>query len=248
MSRRWALILIAANLVALAVLVFAYPQYMIAPGPVMPAHTAIADNCFACHAPFQAAAPARCVACHAVRDIGIRTTKGLSLPQRGLKQSFHQALRETDCMACHTDHSDPALTRRAAKSFSHTLLRFEVQSQCASCHKAPANAFHRDQTIGCSQCHSTTAWKPARFDHSRYFALDGDHNAPCATCHTTPNYRQYTCYGCHEHNPARIRAIHAEEGIRNLDNCVACHRNARGEGGEGGEGREGGRREGGGDD
>jgi hypothetical protein len=245
MSRRWALILIAANLLALTVLVFVYPQHMVAPGPVIPAHTAIADNCFACHAPFQAAAPSRCIACHSVRDIGIRTTEGTSLPQRGLKQSFHQALRETDCMACHTDHSDPALTRRAAKSFSHTLLRIEVQSQCASCHKAPTNAFHRDLKLGCSQCHSTSAWKPARFDHSRYFALDGHHNAPCATCHITPNYRQYTCYGCHEHNPERIRAIHAEEGIRNLDNCVACHRTAQGEAGEG---REGGHREGGEDD
>lgn len=237
MSRRWALIIIAANLLALTVLVFAYPQHMVAPGPVIPAHTAIAGNCFACHAPFQAAAPARCIACHAVGDIGIRTTKGKPLIHFGLKQSFHQALRQTDCMACHTDHADPALTRRAVKPFSHTLLRPDVQGRCAGCHKAPANVFHRDLTIGCSQCHSSTAWKPARFAHDRYFVLDRDHNAPCATCHTTPNYRQYTCYGCHEHKEAQIRAEHAEEGIRNIENCVRCHRSADDEGGEGGEGR-----------
>lgn len=237
MSRRWALIIIAGNLLALAMLVFIYPQHMIAPGQVMPAHAAIADNCFACHAPFQAASPPRCIACHAVADIGVRTTKGKPLTHFGVKQSFHQSLRETDCMACHTDHAGPALTRRVAKPFSHSLLRLDIRGQCATCHKAPANAFHRDLTIGCSQCHSSTAWKPARLDHDRYFRLDGDHRAPCATCHTTPNYRQYTCYGCHEHKEVQIRAEHAEEGIRNIGNCVRCHRSANSEGQEGGKDR-----------
>ena len=238
MSRRWALIIIAANLLVLTVLVFVYPQHMVAPGPVMTAHAAIGNDCFACHTPFLAAAPTRCIACHTVSDIGRRTTKGVPLPTGGLKQSFHQSLQETDCMACHTDHTGPALTRRVAKPFSHALLRFDVQGQCATCHKPPANAFHRGLTTGCAQCHSSTAWKPARFDHARYFVLAGDHNAPCATCHTTPNYRQYSCYGCHEHKEAPLRAKHAEEGIANITNCVACHRSADGEG------REGGRREG----
>ncbi len=41
------------------------------------------------------------------------------------------------------------------------------------------------------------------------------------------------------HQKARIEARHAREGIRNIDNCVRCHRSAEDEGGEG-EGREGG--------
>ncbi|EWS58946.1 hypothetical protein Y695_04654 [Hydrogenophaga sp. T4] len=57
--------------------------------------------------------------------------------------------------------------------------------------------------------------------------LDRDHNASCETCHKNPaDYRQYTCYGCHEHTLANVREEHEEEGIRNFDNCVKCHRSA----------------------
>jgi hypothetical protein len=53
----------------------------------------------------------------------------------------------------------------------------------------------------------------------------------------TPDRRQYTCYGCHEHTKANIRAKHVREGIPNFTNCISCHRRAHGESGEGG-GRE----------
>ena len=82
-----------------------------------------------------------------------------------------------------------------------------------------------------------TGWTPATFDHSRFFKLEGDHKVACVTCHVNNVYTRYTCFGCHEHQPAEIRARHAEEGIRNIDNCVRCHRGGAGEG-EGGE-REG---------
>ena len=73
------------------------------------------------------------------------------------------------------------------------------------------------------------------FDHDKSFLLDADHKVQCSTCHTKNNYSTYTCYGCHEHTPDRIRAEHREEGIRDLDNCVRCHRSAEGEGSESGE-------------
>ena len=49
-------------------------------------------------------------------------------------------------------------------------------------------------------------WKPAKFDHSKLFVLDGDHNVSGVICHTTYDYSKYTCYGCHEHQPAQIRS------------------------------------------
>ena len=70
------------------------------------------------------------------------------------------------------------------------------------------------------------AWKPATFDHARYFRLDRDHAVACATCHVGNDYARYTCYGCHEHTPARVRAEHAEEGITAFEHCVECHRSA----------------------
>ena len=109
---------------------------------------------------------------------------------------------------------------------------------CAACHTPPKDNFHRGVVPTCSQCHSTTAWKPATFDHDRYFSLRPPHDATCSTCHVGGNVQTYTCFGCHEHQKARIEARHAREGIRNIDNCVRCHRSAEGEGGEG-QGREG---------
>jgi len=46
------------------------------------------------------------------------------------------------------------------------------------------------------------------------------------TCHTGNDFKRYTCYGCHEHTPANVRAEHEKEGIRDFENCVECHRSA----------------------
>ena len=70
------------------------------------------------------------------------------------------------------------------------------------------------------------AWKPATFDHDKYFVLDRDHKATCETCHNNNDYSRYTCYGCHEHRPDKVREEHVEEGIQDFENCVECHRNA----------------------
>jgi len=297
MKRSWLTALIAANLLALLALVFIYPHLMVSPGAVVAGHADIATDCFACHAPLRGASSERCIACHALSDIGLRTSKGVALANKSVKTSFHQELIEQDCVACHSDHLGPKLTQRSRKPFSHSLLRVAVREQCQSCHKAPTDNLHRQvpgnctqchsqqawkpatfahsvlpvavreqcqschksptdtlhrQVSGnCTQCHSLQAWKPATFAHEKFFVLDRDHNTRCETCHLNNNYKTYTCYGCHEHSPARVRAEHMEEGIRNFENCVKCHRSAQGEpenrdGGQGqsrGEGQRRGREE-----
>jgi len=92
-----------------------------------------------------------------------------------------------------------------------------------------------------------TAWKPATFEHAKFFELDKDHNATCITCHFDNDLSRYTCDGCHEHRPSNIRRKHEKEGIPDFENCVKCHRNARdepeGRGPEGGTGRDGRKRD-----
>ena len=78
----------------------------------------------------------------------------------------------------------------------------------------------------CGQCHTPKAWKPATFEHDKFFVLDKDHNATCVTCHTGNDYKRYTCYGCHEHTPANVRAKHREGRHPDFENCVECHRSA----------------------
>jgi len=229
------LLLIATNLVGLTVLAFRYPHLMVAPGPLIPAHASLETNCFACHAPLRGAVAERCITCHAVGDIGLRTTMGAPNARVPAIPPFHQGLTSQNCMACHTDHSSPALTPHGRPTFAHALLKASIRESCASCHVAPATAVHSGSTTQCAQCHSQNRWKPATFDHARFFVLDQNHNVACTTCHTTSDRRQYTCYGCHEHTEANIRAKHTHEGIPNFTNCVSCHRSAQGEGREGGE-------------
>lgn len=232
MRRRWVLSLIAANLVGLVTLVILYPDLMISPGPLVPAHADLATDCFACHTPLRGAAAERCVACHAVADIGLRTTKGLPLASLSLKSAFHQQLSTENCMACHSGHEGSVLALGSRQSFSHELLLPTARDRCETCHSAPATNIHRDVTANCGQCHGQQRWKPATFDHAKLFLLEGVHSTICATCHIDNDYNRYTCYGCHEHQPDRIRAKHLREGIRNFENCVQCHRSASGEDGE----------------
>ena len=81
---------------------------------------------------------------------------------------------------------------------------------------------------------TSKAWKPAHFDHALLAKADLDR---CESCHKNNDYGRYACYGCQGHSLARVRQKHVEEGIRNFENCVACHRDPRGEPGQHG-GRE----------
>jgi hypothetical protein len=236
---RWSLIIIAANLIGIIALGFIYPHLMVSPGTLSTAHAGLTTDCFACHAPMLGASSARCISCHAVPDIGLRTTKGIPIVRTTAKAPFHQGLVATNCMACHSEHKGAHPDRSSRPSFSHALLPVATRENCASCHAAPKTAVHRDLTGNCTKCHTAERWKPATFDHAKFFVLDRNHNADCATCHVNNDTSKYTCYGCHEHQPARIRSKHLREGIPNFENCVKCHRSGT-EGDEGG--REGDRK------
>ncbi len=243
MNRRWGLAIITANLVALLGLVFVYPHLMVSPGPLVAAHSQLTTDCASCHTPWRGPDPARCVGCHAVADIGLRTTDGAPIARQRQSTAFHQQLVEQNCNACHSDHQGPLRTEANRVRFSHALLRPAVGEQCEGCHTARLIRIHTNLTENCAQRHGQSAWKPATLDHSKLFVLDGRHTPTCVTCHTGGDYRRYACYCCHAHTEARIRAKHVEEGIRDFQDCARCHRSGN-EDGEGG-GRREGRREGG---
>ena len=214
---------LAANLIVITILVFIYPQLMIAPGKLIPGHKQLDTHCFACHAPFSGVASERCITCHKPSDIGRLLTTGLAIAKPHTSPLFHQQLNSQDCVACHTDHAGVLRFMQQGR-FNHALLQKATREQCQNCHKPPIDLQHQQITGSCAQCHTQEKWLPTTFNHSQYFSLDGDHNTRCVTCHVGNDYSHYTCYGCHEHSPSSIRRKHIEEGISNFDNCVHCHR------------------------
>ena len=146
---------------------------------------------------------------------------------------LHQSVTN-NCGACHTT------TRwQVGAIFSHSQLIDTLQKSCIACHEKPKNQLHQAISSECNLCHSNTHWKPATFEHSAYFALDNNHNTSCNNCHTTSSYKQYTCYGCHEHSQGKIAEEHTEEGISNIANCISCHKSGNEHDIEGKEGQGG---------
>lgn len=238
MSRTLKFIL-AANLIVLAVLAFSYPNLMVGPGKLIPGHKQLETDCFACHTPLGGASSDRCVSCHKPEQIGKLTSAGLPIVKPLTSTPFHQKLISQDCIACHSDHAGVKRFRKQGR-FDHALLDNSARAQCQGCHKSPADALHQKITGNCSQCHSMDKWIPATFDHNKYFVLDRDHDTRCVTCHVRNDYSRYTCYGCHEHTPSNIRREHIEEGLRDFDDCVECHRSADEHDIRGGYGKRGG--------
>lgn len=231
MRRRGPWIAVITLLCGALVFAFVSPRLAISPGPLLASHRSLDNDCFACHTPLLGSRAEKCGTCHTVSRIGLFTTAGQ--PISGTKTAFHQHLIEQDCMACHVEHRGrPGAD--AMKPFSHDLLEPGVRGGCSSCHVKPKDSLHGNVDTTCQQCHRTSAWRPATFDHAEHFLLEDEHETACATCHVAGDLSRYTCYGCHEHSPARIRAEHLEEGIRDFENCVECHRSAaeREEGGD----------------
>lgn len=224
MAMKRKLLAVAVVFSVAAVLLSIYDaQRWISPGEPIAAHAEIAADCFACHSPFLGSSAEKCAACHAIEDIGVKTTAGLAIDGNATSVAFHRDLIEADCVACHSDHRG-VRPFRTAQRFSHELLNTPVRNDCRGCHRNPDDALHRNLTQSCGQCHGQERWLPANFDHSEYFRFDRHHRTACATCHVEADYRRYTCYGCHAHTPAKIREEHLEEGIRDFENCVECHR------------------------
>lgn len=142
------------------------------------------------------------------------------LPQKP-NDDIHRDLK-LNCSECHSNE------QWKPSHFKHELLG-DKKNDCRSCHesKKPTDVIHNSlgNQVQCVQCHNTNSWKPSTFDHTKYFRFDVNHPSDCTNCHNlNKTFETYTCYNCHEHNPARIEKKHLKEGISNFMNCIECHR------------------------
>jgi len=182
----------------------------------------IEATCAGCHANARTAVdlqatPTDCVACH-------------------LEDDAHDGQFGADCAACHNtadwrdatfDHSltaFPLTGRHEAVECAecHTDRVFAgTPTDCVACHVEPV--FHAGAFgVTCTDCHTTAAWQPARFDPTHTFPFDHGESGvnACRTCHVV-QVQDYTCYTCHD--PEEIEEEHLDEGIFDFRDCTSCH-------------------------
>ncbi len=198
-------------------------------------------DCSQCHSNGYAGTPTDCYACH-------------QSDYENVNDPDHIAAGfSTDCLECHTTAGwDGA-------SFDHSITGFELtgahlNADCESCHAngytgTPTDCFSCHEgnynntsnpnhiaasfPITCEDCHTTSAWTPASFDHDgQYFPIyTGKHAqewASCIDCHNVPSdYSVFTCIDCHEHNKPDMDDAHSEVNgyIYASAECFACHPN-----------------------
>jgi len=193
-------------------------------------------TCAQCHVNGKfAGTPRDCASCH------------LADYQKTTNPNHAAAGFPTDCSICHSTSG------WAGAKFDHSLTGFpltgaHVQLTCVTCHvggvytglnKACVSCHINDYSGAknpdhvaagfpqqCEVCHSTTAWTPASFDHSRTaFPLTGAHTTtPCASCHIGGQYAgtPTDCYSCHKSVYLTVtNPNHVAAGFPTT--CATCH-------------------------
>lgn len=224
MNRSVSVLLVTVALGSLVALV--EPGAALMPGELLPGHAQLRDDCLACHELLHGVRRDRCARCHDPTTIGVvRVGGAVAAEPRESVAALHRNIGQAECALCHAEHAGRLDGDRAAR-FEHEALPVETRVGCGACHagQRPDDAIHADADEQCGACHGTVHWKPATFDHAKYFRFDGHHPARCADCHAPgAGFRTYSCAGCHEHDPARIEAKHRKEGITDVSDCAKCH-------------------------
>ncbi len=199
--------------------------------PLTGAH--LAQSCLECHSAGYTGTPTDCNACHQ-SDYAATTAP-----------NHATANIPTTCVVCHSttawspaqfDHNTTsfALTgahRNATCAQCHAAGYTGTPMDCYACHQADytgatdPNHVAQGYPTTCAQCHSTTAWEPAQFDHdTTQFPLTGAHrNATCAQCHAAGyTGTQADCYACHQADYAQTSD--PNHGAASFPTtCATCH-------------------------
>ncbi|MCX5660126.1 MAG: cytochrome c3 family protein [Planctomycetota bacterium] len=152
---------------------------------------------------------------------------------------------DTTCQSCHNITSwlgakfnhPPAFPLAAGHagvrcSSCHTGATFKgVVNDCAACHlkkyQATTNPNHAAVgfSTSCKTCHTTTAWKGAKFNHPSTFPLTNGHaGVSCSSCHVggMTTKLNTACVSCHQAKFDQTKnPPHAAAGFGS--DCVTCH-------------------------
>ncbi len=195
-----------------------------------------------------------CVSCHAGGVFGGTATDCFSCHEAEYNATTdpdHAALGfPISCQECHGtatwtgatfDHSSWELTGAHTTATCMECHKGGVYTgtptDCFACHEAEYNATTDPDhaAIGfptsCQDCHGTTMWTGAMFDHIWFPIVGGDHGGfTCTECHQVPgNTSQFSCTHCHEHRQTEMAYEH--QGVSGYvwlsAECYQCHPNGQ---------------------
>jgi hypothetical protein len=199
--------------------------------------------------------PRQCADCHINNNYNITNTACVSCHQNDYKNAVSPVPHAGFPTTCQTCHDTVAWTDA---TFNHSTVGFTLtgmhtvpprqcvdchinnnynltSTACVSCHlkdfQGTTNPNHVTANFPqtCEQCHSTTTWLNANFNHSSTgFPLTGSHTVPprqCTDCHINNNYNitNTACVSCHQsdYNNALSPVPHAAAGFPTT--CESCH-------------------------
>lgn len=189
-------------------------------------------NCYECHGKqFNDFQVNTCIDCHN-QDTGNPNFISVHIEKYG-----------TVCLNCH-DGID------RMESFNHdSFFRLEgnhTEIDCSTCHSnfayrgTPRECYecHTEAEIHagffgqkCQYCHNQSGWSPAYLSVHPFPLEHGSQEpSPCLSCHID-RYKDYNCYGCHEHQRETVLTSHLQAGIPevNIPACVTCHQEVSGQ-------------------
>lgn len=208
--------------------------------------------------------PRLCTDCHVNNNYSLNSTLCYTCHQKDYANTnnpAHQAAGfPTTCELCHdtnvwTDstfnHNNTAFPLTGSHqvpprvcSDCHVNNNYTtLPTNCYGCHTTDynntTNPGHAAQPQffpqTCQNCHNTTAWTNATFNHMQYTQFPTSHGGAgnvCATCHiNSNNYAIFQCTGCHGgNNPNNFQHDQVPGYVYNSINCYQCHQNGQGGG------------------
>ncbi len=187
----------------------------------------VSPNCISCHTDVhQSKLGPWCSACHTPKSW---TVLDYTLAHANTTFPLLGAHARLDCGACHFTEIEGEFSLLQSECFScHEQEYFSVQSP---------NHAQAGFSKQCENCHSFYAWQPAEFEHDSFFPIfSGAHAgewSTCRTCHfNSANFKDFTCFSCHEHNKSSMDQKHREVSNYVYDSsaCYSCHPRGSGEG------------------
>jgi len=206
------------------------------------------DNCSDCHTDPNNFGTFECITCHEHNKSSMDSEHG------GINGYQYNSLA---CFGCHPTGNDEGGFNHSTTNFPltgshtsascsdcHTAGYSGTSMECVSCHQNDYNGVTNPNhssagfSTECSDCHNTTGWKPATYDHDAQFfpIYSGKHNGEwnvCTDCHTDPNnFGVFECITCHEHNQQDMNNEHRNVSgyVYQSNECLACHPAGDGDG------------------